>query len=345
MADSSFDIVSKIDRQEVDNALGQTAQEVATRFDFKGTGAKIEWKGDEAIEITASADDRASAVLDVFKQKLIKRQVSLKVLDASEPAPVGPGVQDRHHAQGGHLLRGREEDPQADPRRGSQGRQGADPGRRAPRLLQEARRPPGRSGAGQGAGLRVRGAVRQLPVRAEPRADGRHRAADRRRLGGHARHRRLRRVEPVRGAGRGAAAGGRWATRSCCTCAGRTAGGARSPERVSAVEPPAHVGGRRHHRAALLRLRGAARPGSGWCAAPGTSACTQRDGGPTTLRHRRGVLRAAGAVRRSGPGRRRVPAARRGPEGSGPRRAATQVDARRPRRPRPRAGVPRARRW
>ena len=42
MADSSFDIVSKFDRQEVDNALGQTAREIATRFDFKGTGATIE---------------------------------------------------------------------------------------------------------------------------------------------------------------------------------------------------------------------------------------------------------------------------------------------------------------
>ena len=89
MADSSFDIVSKIDRQEVDNALGQTAREIATRFDFKGTGASIEWKGDEAIEISASADDRATAVLDVFKQKLIKRNVSLKVLDASEPRQSG----------------------------------------------------------------------------------------------------------------------------------------------------------------------------------------------------------------------------------------------------------------
>ncbi len=89
VAQSSFDIVSKIDRQEVDNALGQTAREVATRFDFKGTGATIEWQGDEAIEITANADDRASAVLDVFKQKLIKRGQSLKILDASEPRQSG----------------------------------------------------------------------------------------------------------------------------------------------------------------------------------------------------------------------------------------------------------------
>ena len=89
MADSSFDIVSKFDRQEVDNALGQAAREIATRFDFKGTGATIEWKGDDVIEITASADDRASAVLDVFQQKLVKRDVSLKVIDASEPRQSG----------------------------------------------------------------------------------------------------------------------------------------------------------------------------------------------------------------------------------------------------------------
>jgi len=89
MADSTFDIVSKFDRQEVDNALGQTAREVATRFDFKGTNATIEWKGETAIEISASADDRANAVLDVFKGKLVKRDVSLKVLDASEPRQSG----------------------------------------------------------------------------------------------------------------------------------------------------------------------------------------------------------------------------------------------------------------
>ena len=88
MADSSFDIVSKIDRQEVDNALSQAAREVSQRYDFKGTGAEIKWSGDN-IEISANADDRASAVLDVFKEKLIKRQQSLKILDAGEPRPSG----------------------------------------------------------------------------------------------------------------------------------------------------------------------------------------------------------------------------------------------------------------
>jgi len=89
MADSSFDIVSTYDRQEVDNALGQTAREISTRFDFKGTGATIEWAGEKAIEISASADDRASAVLSVFQDKLIKRQLSLKILDAGEPRQSG----------------------------------------------------------------------------------------------------------------------------------------------------------------------------------------------------------------------------------------------------------------
>jgi uncharacterized protein YajQ (UPF0234 family) len=88
MADSSFDIVSKLDRQEVDNALSQAAKELAQRYDFKGTGAEIKWAGD-AIEISASADDRARAVLEVFKEKLIKRQQSLKIVDASEPRQSG----------------------------------------------------------------------------------------------------------------------------------------------------------------------------------------------------------------------------------------------------------------
>ena len=89
MADSSFDIVSKIDRQEVDNALSQAAREISQRYDFKGTGAEIKWSGEKAIEISANADDRARAVLEVFKEKLIKRDQSLKILDASEPRQSG----------------------------------------------------------------------------------------------------------------------------------------------------------------------------------------------------------------------------------------------------------------
>ncbi|TXJ04732.1 MAG: YajQ family cyclic di-GMP-binding protein [Aeromicrobium sp.] len=89
MADSSFDIVSKIDRQEADNALNQAQREIATRYDFKNTGAAIDWSGEWGIEITANADERALAVLEVFKEKLIKRDISLKTLDADEPRQSG----------------------------------------------------------------------------------------------------------------------------------------------------------------------------------------------------------------------------------------------------------------
>jgi uncharacterized protein YajQ (UPF0234 family) len=89
MADSSFDIVSKIDRQEVDNALSQAARELAQRYDFKGTGAEIKWSGEHAVEITANAEERAKAVLEVFKEKLIKRDQSLKILDPGEPRQSG----------------------------------------------------------------------------------------------------------------------------------------------------------------------------------------------------------------------------------------------------------------
>jgi cyclic-di-GMP-binding protein len=88
-ADSSFDLVSKINHQEVDNAVNQTAKEIGTRFDFRGVGASIARSGKGAIEIRANSEARANAVLDVFKEKLIKRSVSLKVLDAGEPRPSG----------------------------------------------------------------------------------------------------------------------------------------------------------------------------------------------------------------------------------------------------------------
>ena len=88
-AESSFDIVSRIDRQEVDNALNQAAKEIGTRFDFRGVGASIAWSGDHAIDIRANSGERAKAVLDVFKEKLVKRGVSLKALDPGDPKPSG----------------------------------------------------------------------------------------------------------------------------------------------------------------------------------------------------------------------------------------------------------------
>ena len=61
MADSSFDVVSKVDRQEVDNALNQAAKELSTRFDFRGTDTTIAWKGDEVIELVSSTEERVKA--------------------------------------------------------------------------------------------------------------------------------------------------------------------------------------------------------------------------------------------------------------------------------------------
>ena len=88
MADSSFDVVSKIDQAEMDNAINQTARELDTRFDFKGTGTSIT-KTSTTIVIESETEERAKAALDVFKEKLIKRGVSLKSIDPGEPVLSG----------------------------------------------------------------------------------------------------------------------------------------------------------------------------------------------------------------------------------------------------------------
>ena len=87
-AESSFDVVSKVDRQEVDNALNQAAKEVAQRYDFKNVGASIAWSG-EGIVMTANSEERVKAVLDVFQTKLIRRGISLKALETGEPKQSG----------------------------------------------------------------------------------------------------------------------------------------------------------------------------------------------------------------------------------------------------------------
>ena len=87
MADSSMDIVSKVDRQEVDNALNQAVKEVAQRYDFKNIGASIAWSGTEKIVMIANSEERVLAILDVLQSKLIKRGVSLKHLDTGENEP------------------------------------------------------------------------------------------------------------------------------------------------------------------------------------------------------------------------------------------------------------------
>ena len=89
MADNSFDIVSKIDRQEADNALNQASKELSQRFDFKNTETEIKWLNELSVEIESSTEERAKAALDVFKEKLIKRSISLKSFKADDPRGSG----------------------------------------------------------------------------------------------------------------------------------------------------------------------------------------------------------------------------------------------------------------
>lgn len=88
-SESSFDIVSEFDRQEVDNALNQAAKELGTRYDFRGTDASIEWKGEDAVEIVANSEDRVLAAKDVFVEKLVRRGLSMKALEVGDPIPSG----------------------------------------------------------------------------------------------------------------------------------------------------------------------------------------------------------------------------------------------------------------
>jgi cyclic-di-GMP-binding protein len=88
VADPSFDIVSKVDTQEIDNAVNQTAKEILTRFDFRDTGASAALSG-EAISLAANSEERVKAVLDVLQEKFVKRGLSLKSLSYDEPKQSG----------------------------------------------------------------------------------------------------------------------------------------------------------------------------------------------------------------------------------------------------------------
>ena len=97
MADASFDVVSKVDKQEVANALTQAQKEITQRYDFKNVGASIEWSGDNVL-MKANSEERVRAVLDVFQTKLVKRNVSLKALDLGDGDPKPSGKEYRLEA-------------------------------------------------------------------------------------------------------------------------------------------------------------------------------------------------------------------------------------------------------
>ncbi|CAN5875807.1 YajQ family cyclic di-GMP-binding protein [soil metagenome] len=90
MADSSFDVVAEVDRQEVDNAVNQASKELAQRYDFKGTDASIGWSGDNIV-IEANSEERVNAALDVLQTRMIKRKLSQKALDVGEVTPAAKG--------------------------------------------------------------------------------------------------------------------------------------------------------------------------------------------------------------------------------------------------------------
>ncbi|HZJ48807.1 MAG TPA: YajQ family cyclic di-GMP-binding protein [Acidimicrobiia bacterium] len=86
----SFDIVSQVDMQEVRNAVDQATREIVTRYDFKGTDSSVRLT-DEGITVDSSAEGRLDAAVDVLKEKLVRRNVSLKSIAGGEPKQIGGG--------------------------------------------------------------------------------------------------------------------------------------------------------------------------------------------------------------------------------------------------------------
>ena len=88
MADSSFDIVSKVDSMELANAVNQAQKEIEQRYDFKNVDAELENTA-SGIVMQANSEERVKAVLDVLQSKLVKRGISLKSLETSDPVLSG----------------------------------------------------------------------------------------------------------------------------------------------------------------------------------------------------------------------------------------------------------------
>jgi cyclic-di-GMP-binding protein len=91
----SFDVVSEVDQQEVRNAVDQTAREVATRFDFKGTNSNVELSG-TTITLHTVSEDRLKALRQVLEEKLVRRKVSLKALDYQKVEEAAGGTARQH---------------------------------------------------------------------------------------------------------------------------------------------------------------------------------------------------------------------------------------------------------
>ena len=80
--DASFDIVSEFDRQELVNAVDQVKRDITSRFDLKDSGSEVELDGDKQITITTKDDMKLRSIVDILQSKMIKRNLSIKILDA-----------------------------------------------------------------------------------------------------------------------------------------------------------------------------------------------------------------------------------------------------------------------
>lgn len=93
--DSSFDVVSEVDMQEVRNAVDQAHREISQRFDFKDTGSHLELSGDAAapaITIRSNTEQKVKDCLKVLEEKFVKRKISLKALQRGDIQPAGGGT-------------------------------------------------------------------------------------------------------------------------------------------------------------------------------------------------------------------------------------------------------------
>jgi uncharacterized protein YajQ (UPF0234 family) len=88
----SFDIVSKVDPQEVDNAVNQAIKEISQRYDFKGSSSEIKWEKKEDITLIGDSDNRLKTIIDLLQGKFVKRGISLKSLEYGKVEDASGGL-------------------------------------------------------------------------------------------------------------------------------------------------------------------------------------------------------------------------------------------------------------
>jgi len=90
--ENSFDVVSEVNLQEVDNAVNQAMKEISQRFDFKGSKARLELVEDDEIKVTAEDEYRLQSVIDILQGKMVRRGISLKFLEYGKIEPAAGGT-------------------------------------------------------------------------------------------------------------------------------------------------------------------------------------------------------------------------------------------------------------